>query len=128
MTHSFPTRRPSDLRLRAQQGKPDGKTNEDIDQLDFEFVLFASATIDYDYIMKLAAAISMQPAGKASMSRDQLVGLIAGDAKFIDEREEISEYVRGLRSEEHTSELQSLMRISYAAFCMKKKTKHNEEH
>src|SRR3546814_3235961 len=28
----------------------------------------------------------------------------------------------GTRSEEHTSELQSLMRISYAAFCLKKKT------
>src|SRR3546814_3370851 len=37
------------------------------------------------------------------------------------------------RSEEHTSELQSLMRISYAVFCLKKKkttnkrTKHNEK-
>src|SRR3546814_4783618 len=30
---------------------------------------------------------------------------------------------RGLRSEEHTSELQSLMRISYAVFCLKKKKK-----
>src|SRR3546814_2973339 len=29
------------------------------------------------------------------------------------------------RSEEHTSELQSLMRISYAVFCLKKKTSHN---
>src|SRR3546814_4017599 len=28
---------------------------------------------------------------------------------------------RGIRSEEHTSELQSLMRISYAVFCLKKK-------
>src|SRR3546814_5429436 len=32
--------------------------------------------------------------------------------------------VRQLRSEEHTSELQSLMRISYAVFCLKKKTHH----
>src|SRR3546814_5263701 len=31
-----------------------------------------------------------------------------------------------LRSEEHTSELQSLMRISYAVFCLKKKTKNRE--
>src|SRR3546814_10889249 len=30
------------------------------------------------------------------------------------------------RSEEHTSELQSLMRISYAVFCLKKKKKHIE--
>src|SRR3546814_2543245 len=29
------------------------------------------------------------------------------------------------RSEEHTSELQSLMRISYAVFCLKKKTQHH---
>src|SRR3546814_6679241 len=31
------------------------------------------------------------------------------------------------RSEEHTSELQSLMRISYAVFCLKKKTKKNTQ-
>src|SRR3546814_2968414 len=44
--------------------------------------------------------------------------------------------VRAYRSEEHTSELQSLMRISYAVFCLKKKTKakqtnsaiHNDIH
>src|SRR3546814_8802923 len=30
------------------------------------------------------------------------------------------------RSEEHTSELQSLMRISYAVFCLKKKTKNKQ--
>src|SRR3546814_6606846 len=33
---------------------------------------------------------------------------------------------RERRSEEHTSELQSLMRISYAVFCLKKKTKHTQ--
>src|SRR3546814_3901728 len=32
------------------------------------------------------------------------------------------------RSEEHTSELQSLMRISYAVFCLKKKKKHTASH
>src|SRR3546814_10086721 len=32
-------------------------------------------------------------------------------------------YVKYYRSEEHTSELQSLMRISYAVFCLKKKNK-----
>src|SRR3546814_9921014 len=34
---------------------------------------------------------------------------------------------RPQRSEEHTSELQSLMRISYAVFCLKKKTKDNSD-
>src|SRR3546814_2277892 len=33
----------------------------------------------------------------------------------------------GLRSEEHTSELQSLMRISYAVFCLKKKKKQKTQ-
>src|SRR3546814_10361658 len=32
--------------------------------------------------------------------------------------------VQGIRSEEHTSELQSLMRISYAVFCLNKKNKN----
>src|SRR3546814_2508619 len=33
---------------------------------------------------------------------------------------------QGQRSEEHTSELQSLMRISYAVFCLKKKNKQHQ--
>src|SRR3546814_10739002 len=41
--------------------------------------------------------------------------LEAGDGWTID--------LGGIRSEEHTSELQSLMRISYAVFCLKKKKK-----
>src|SRR3546814_1713631 len=32
------------------------------------------------------------------------------------------------RSEEHTSELQSLMRITYAVFCLNQKTQHNRAH
>src|SRR3546814_10018189 len=36
-----------------------------------------------------------------------------------------SETGKVVRSEEHTSELQSLMRISYAVFCLKKKKKQN---
>src|SRR3546814_1414145 len=40
-------------------------------------------------------------------------------------RGEVVDLPRGARSEEHTSELQSLMRISYAVFCLKKK-KNNQ--
>src|SRR3546814_7586767 len=36
-------------------------------------------------------------------------------------------FITGSRSEEHTSELQSLMRISYAVFCLKKKNKKKKE-
>src|SRR3546814_3411073 len=48
-----------------------------------------------------------------------LEGLVHGEARRV---------ARDLRSEEHTSELQSLMRISYAVFCLKKKIKiHNNK-
>src|SRR3546814_4393608 len=40
----------------------------------------------------------------------------------------LSRHERPLRSEEHTSELQSLMRISYAVFCLKKKNTTLSEH
>src|SRR3546814_9779347 len=39
--------------------------------------------------------------------------------------ENILPYLLRMRSEEHTSELQSLMRISYAVFCLKKKKNNN---
>src|SRR3546814_9790321 len=52
-------------------------------------------------------------------------GLIDGDAGHVP-RLLAASLVH--RSEEHTSELQSLMRISYAVFCLKKKTKHRPIH
>src|SRR3546814_3353992 len=55
-------------------------------------------------------------AAPAEQAPHRLAGDLAGE---VPERE-----VEGpARSEEHTSELQSLMRISYAVFCLKKKTK-----
>src|SRR3546814_13528950 len=45
-------------------------------------------------------------------------GRLAGPAPRLEARPD-------RRSEEHTSELQSLMRISYAVFCLKKKTNNN---
>src|SRR3546814_5271429 len=61
------------------------------------------------------------------------------DVRFRDDRLQISpvrtittpdaeELASLIRSEEHTSELQSLMRISYAVFCLKKKTTKNISH
>src|SRR3546814_5166298 len=50
---------------------------------------------------------------------------VIDDAGAIDEVERLADIMVGdqhARSEEHTSELQSLMRISYAVFCLKKKT------
>src|SRR3546814_5819650 len=44
-----------------------------------------------------------------------------GDAAWNRTAKEDAAMVEAMRSEEHTSELQSLMRISYAVFCLKKK-------
>src|SRR3546814_5509610 len=51
-------------------------------------------------------------------------GLLAPAGRNVDCRNEIF----AMRSEEHTSELQSLMRISYAVFCLKKKIKQYNTH
>ena len=83
-------------RLRAEQGRGGAAPENAVDQLDFEFVLFASADIDYDYIMALLARFSSEPPGKLKMSREQLIGLIQADAKFMDERDVIADYVRTL--------------------------------
>src|SRR3546814_8384856 len=48
------------------------------------------------------------------------VAALAATAAVL-RRESDHRRIRGVRSEEHTSELQSLMRISYAVFCLKKK-------
>src|SRR3546814_3334501 len=45
------------------------------------------------------------------------------DIKIEDGKIIVHDDGHGMRSEEHTSELQSLMRISYAVFCLKKKKK-----
>ncbi|MSR65348.1 MAG: type I restriction endonuclease subunit R [Verrucomicrobiae bacterium] len=85
-------------RLRDQQAKSDAPPDSAADQIDFEFVLFASAIIDYDYIMALCARFTNQMPGKLTMRRDELIGLIQADAKFMDERDTITDYVRTLQA------------------------------
>jgi type I restriction enzyme R subunit len=105
--------------LRAQQGKggKDGNgtgAEKEVDQLDFEFVLFASAVIDYDYIMGLIAKFSEQGPGKSKMTREALIGLISADAKFMNERDDIAEYIATLRAGEGLSE--TAIRDGYTRF------------
>lgn len=101
-------------RLRSQQGKGADKPSQDADQLDFEFVLFASAVIDYDYIMGLIARYSEATPGKQKMSREELIGLIQSDAKFMDEREDIAAYINTLKAGEGLSE--KAIRDGYSRF------------
>lgn len=85
-------------RLKEKQDTGGDKADPAVQQLDFEFVLFASAVIDYDYIMALIARYASQTPGKQKMSREQLIGLIQADAKFIDERDDIAEYISTLEA------------------------------
>ena len=90
-------------RLKEQQGKPGNAEPQlgesPIDQIDFEFVLFASAVIDYDYITGLIAKFSERGPGKSKMTREQLIGIISADAKFMNERDDIAEYIGTLQAE-----------------------------
>lgn len=102
-------------KLRDQQGKGGKKPDPNAaDQLDFEFVLFASAVIDYDYIMGLITKFSAKEPGKAKMTREQLIGLISSDAKFINERDDIAEYIGTLKAGEGLSE--TAIRDGYTRF------------
>src|SRR3546814_1592719 len=54
------------------------------------------------------------------------VQLLCGDVEIIDTPSNSGAGQKESRSEEHTSELQSLMRISYAVCCLKKKNNNNK--
>jgi type I restriction enzyme R subunit len=112
------------LRLKEKQGVTGTDAqiaHSDIEQLDFEFVLFASAVIDYDYIMKLIAKYSGQDPKKLTITREQLIGLIQSDAKFMDEREEITEYVHSLSEGEGLDE--AAVRAGYERFKAEKQAR-----
>src|SRR3546814_9899588 len=78
--------------------------------LDFELVMVPFETA---YEPKHPEVARVNP-------KRQVPVVIHGDIEIFDSTQ-IFEYFEDLRSEEHTSELQSLMRISYAVFCLKKK-------
>ncbi|MDD5208940.1 MAG: type I restriction endonuclease subunit R [Elusimicrobiales bacterium] len=109
------------LRLKEQHGKAAEKSTPYGDQTDFEFVLFASALIDYDYIMGLIAHYSQQAPGKQRLSREQLIGLISSDAKFMNEREDIAAYIATLKAGEGLSE--TAIRDGYIRFKTEKENK-----
>ena len=64
--------------------------------------------------MGLIARFSQQAPGKQRMSREQLVGLIQSDAKFMDEREDIAAYIATLKAGEGLSE--NAIRDGYTRF------------
>ncbi len=73
-------------------------------QLDFEFVLFDSALIDYDYIMGLIARFSQAEPKRQKMTRAELMRLLASSARLMEEREDLEAYVATLAEGEGLSE------------------------
>src|SRR3546814_2575570 len=77
------------------------------------------------HVIKVEESAMTEPPAKDAVE-PQLRGELeqqAASAVYDDLRKDAR-----IRSEEHTSELQSLMRISYAVFCLKKKKKHRTTH
>jgi type I restriction enzyme R subunit len=98
------------LRERRRKSDPHDPTS----QLEFAFVLFDSALIDYDYIVKLIAGFSAKGPQKQKMTREQLVALLRANAKFLEERDEIIEYVNTLKEGEGLTEQE--IRAGYERF------------
>ncbi|HEY9262470.1 type I restriction endonuclease subunit R [Chitinophaga sp.] len=82
--------------LREIQQKEGENAPPEIQQLDFEFVLFASAVIDYDYIMNLIADNTQKKPAKQKMTKMQVISLLKSNSNLMDEEEDLTEYIRSL--------------------------------
>ena len=83
--------------LRTKRDKSSDDIGEDLKNIDFEFVLFSSAVIDYDYIMKLVAQYSQAKPEKQKMAKDQLIRMLSSDAAFMGERDDLIAYINSLK-------------------------------
>ena len=81
--------------LKKRREKKSEPVSSEIEDLDFEFVLFASSLIDYDYIMELIARYVGNPL-KMRMTKEQLVSLVSSSANLLDERDDIVAYIDSL--------------------------------
>lgn len=90
-------------RLKEKQDKGED-TDLDVQQLDFEFVLFASAVVDYDYIMGLIAQYTDAKPSKQKMTQEQLIDLLSSSANLMDARDDIADYIKSLEVGKSLSE------------------------
>jgi type I restriction enzyme R subunit len=82
--------------FQKRQQKEGDDAPPEIQQLDFEFVLFASAVIDYDYIMNLIADSTQKKPAKQKMTKTQVISLMSANANMLDEQEDLTEYINTL--------------------------------
>ncbi len=66
------------------------------EDIDFEFVLFSSAMIDYDYIMGLISRFTNQTPNQQTLTKEELVRLVASHSNLLEEHEDILEYINQL--------------------------------
>jgi len=59
-------------------------------------VLFASALVDYDYIMNLIAKYTQGAPKKQKLTRSQLIGVLSSSSNLMDERDDMIEYIETL--------------------------------
>lgn len=83
--------------LKKKREKTTEPVSPEIEDLDFEFVLFASAMIDYDYIMDLIAKQYGGTGIKVKLTREQLVNIVLSNSNLMDERDDIIAYIDSLR-------------------------------
>ena len=83
--------------LKKKREKTTEPVSPEIEDLDFEFVLFASAMIDYDYIMDLIAKQYGGTGVKVKLTREQLVNIVLSNSNLMDERDDIIAYIDSLR-------------------------------
>lgn len=81
--------------LKNKRERRSESVSPEVEDLDFEFVLFASSLIDYDYIMELIARYAGTPL-KTKMTKEQLIGLVSSTSNLLDEREDIIAYIDSL--------------------------------
>src|SRR3546814_5280365 len=81
-------------------------------------LLLGDATLGHEAVADLVE-VGTNP-GRLERTLAAFQGVVADDTATVHVAHQVHPCA-GLRSEEHTSELQSLMRISYAVFCLKKK-------
>ncbi len=82
--------------LRAIQEKEGDEAPPEIQQLDFEFVLFASTVIDYDYILNLIADSTQQKPTTQKMTKEQVIQLLSANSNLMDEQEDLTDYINSL--------------------------------
>lgn len=82
--------------LKKKREKTTEPVSPEIEDLDFEFILFASAMIDYDYIMDLIAKQYGGTGVKVKLTREQLVNMVLSNSNLMDERDDIIAYINSL--------------------------------